>query len=422
MVRLSLVLFALSIPFAATFASATPGGLVPGACLELPKAVPLREEVSSGSMGRLAPGTLLSLDTRLHAGAPWVRVLSVDGMIGWIPSRSVRVRGLARLSAESTLVRTVSPDDDAERDHVPEGEADTTVRPAGILQALRGSSRLHGPRLHLPRLPDAYDMIPWIRVSGSLREGWLPPGFLRFSCDGADTSGLARPPFVGWVRSDEPMAGAKRRVWDHWRDTLDEGPSTDTGFRPGIRLWVVRPPPGVRSGLVSVSGWEIARTRELDPDRDGRPSEGCLAVGFRPEAMAWCTERTDHWILEFADGRREVLRGGGETPLVLSARFVDLDADGAAEWIVETTTNYGDGSLEHLMVFDGVQSPGRLSFGAVSIGGNSGEPSAPEPVSATWKVAGTPKARLLEVRSRQGRRTDLVSWAWRGKRLVRAGR
>ncbi len=422
MVRISLVFLAVLIPFAASFASAVARRVVPGACLELPHAVPLREKVSSGSMGHLAPGALLALDTRLHAGVPWVRVLAVDGMIGWIPSRSVRVTGLATYSSESTLVRTISPDDDADDNEVTDGETDTTVRPGGILHALRGSSRLHTGRSYLPRLPDAYDMVPWIRVAGNLREGWIPLGMLRFACDGADTSGFARPPFVRWARSDEPLAGAKRHVWDHWLDSLHEGPPTDTAFRPGIRLWVIQPPAGVRSGLVSVSGWEDTRTRELDPGRDGRPSEGCLSVGFRPEAMEWCTERTDHWILEFADGRREVLRGGGETPLVLSARFVDLDGDGASEWILETTTNYGDGSLEHLMVFDGVQTPGSIAFGAVSIGGNSGEPSAPEPVYATWKVAGTPKARVLKVRTRQGRKTDFVSWAWRGKRLVLVGR
>lgn len=419
--RNSLVLSAVLIPFATTFASSAARAVVPGACLELPHAVPLREKVSTGSFGELAPGPLLALDTRLHAGAPWVRVVAVDGKIGWIPSRSVRVTGQARFPAESTLVRTISPDDDADRNEFVDGETDTTVRPGGILQALRGSSRLHSGRTFPPRLPDAYEVVPWLAVAGSLREGWIHPGMLRFACDGADTSGFARPPFMRWVRFDEPMVGAKLHVWDHWRDSLDEGPPTDTGFRPGIRLWTVRPPAGIRSGLVSVSGWQDARTKGLDPGSDGRPSDGCLFVGFRPEWMEWCSERTEHWILEFADGRREVL-AGYETPNVQSARFVDLDGDGASEWILETTTNYGDGSLEHLMVFDGVQTPGTIAFGAVAIGGNSGEPSAPEPVYATWTVVGPSKARLLKVRTRQGRKTDFVSWAWRGKRLVQVGR
>lgn len=90
-----------------------------------------------------------------------------------------------------------------------------------------------------------------------------------------------RPPFVRWVRSDEPMVGAKLHVWDHWRDSLDEGPPTDTGFP--------FPESGCEpSGLPQ--GFEL---RDWFPCRVGREDEGLDPASMAVHPMAVCSSDSD---------------------------------------------------------------------------------------------------------------------------------
>jgi len=405
----------VSLGFLVSFlaVAARPAAAAPGHCATLAALGQLRSSPGGRVEGQISAQRVAVLDTAATRRGRWVRVLAADGSTGWIGEGTLRDAGPGAWTVDLPKGRRESPDaDTGEYDPpvVSDEFPDTTLVPTGALRGLRGAARIGSLRRFPPTLPDVLQYVPWVLARGERRDAWFPTDLLAVACDGAAPTGLLRAPFPTARPPVPPLAGAGLLSWDAWTDSVKSEGGADSAFALGRHLWRIAPPAGSEAGFQSVDGYA-----ETDSTWD---PEACLSNGGWSGGQVECASRTGGWIVRAGGGIRLLTAVASAVPEPVRAEFADLDGDGRIEAVVEISTDYGDGTFQHLWVLDG--RDGRIS--ALGIGGVSGEPSAPEPVEAVWKVVPAARGNLLQVRTRQGRKTESVRWAWRDGRFAKVGK
>jgi hypothetical protein len=353
----------------------------------------LGTEVSSspGSLpSQVVRGNIaLLLETQQMNDVTWYHVLGADGTHGWMtkspgtPQETTAVAAvspfsLARLSPDQANFNSSS---DIQVGAGVVGQlvgGSRSSRPASTrdLMTPKRLSRSDAPWLKL-RFGDVIGFAPleWVNLTWPARQ--VSPGRIAAVLQRSGFTGIARRPFLGLVKEPLEAVLPRRDSRLPHCDSLDKPPD-----------------------------YEVATAEQY------RPETTILAEGSQTQDALAEFGDSDVRLFSFINGAsnnaRTCVQDGD--PYVTDFRRVDLNHDGAAEWMLEIVTVYGDGYDSALWVVNGGQPTGKLKIDQIALSHSSGEEHE-SPTEAGWWV--DPDGRLWVIFA--GARDTSQSFTYQGK-------
>lgn len=323
--------------------------------------------------GKSAGGLGLVVAERIVAGVTWRRILTSDGGAGWTAAPlPARVPVAASAAAAPFTVTKASPDDPAFEENAT--DLPVTSGANGTIIGATSKARVASVRELMVPLRLRRERWPWLELrfgatSGfapldSIRLGWdtgAPSTSLDASLDAAGVGGLVLAPFLGAVTRAvmalAPAPGSRAA-------TMPEGDASPQSAEL----------PAVWSGIDAVY----------------RSGSSTLLVFASPAGH----------LFRFVDRERvttDVFAADGEAYPVRVTR-VDLNGDGAPEWVLEVCAVNGDGYATSLWVVDGTSRPDHPRLTPLPLSGSSGEGGSDE--RRTWEIGADASLHVTEHRGK----------------------
>jgi hypothetical protein len=294
-------------------------------------------------------------------GSVWYHILGADGAHGWTAKALGQPQPTTAMAASPSLSIFSKSPDDPDFDSASE----IPLEKGAVGNVIGGSTTSRPPSVRNLMIPERLNrsIAPWLELKVGNSTGFAPVEWLTLHwpvenlTTGNVADGLRQSGFTGITRKPflDPVTDVLKKLAPAPGTTVRHCESAD----------------GPLDRKVSSTKWD-------------QPQATILARNIQAQGL----------FVEFSEGESAlftfVSNGGNEShvwieqgkPYVVRAQSIDLENDGAPEWLLEVVGTYGDGYYSMLWVVR--QSATDLQIDRIALSHSSGEVPGPATDAASW--------------------------------------